>query len=78
MPPQASTSASATFCTHCPTAPRAICNFAITGDLWVLAWARSFTPVGASNAAMRSRLASNASRSISNAGVSMSSSRMPG
>ncbi len=39
MPPQASCSASATFCTHCPTAPRAICSCAITVDLWVLAWA---------------------------------------
>ena len=78
MPPQANASASATFCTHCPTAPRAICSLAITGDLWVLACARSFAPVGASNSAMWSRLASKASRSISSAGVSTSSSRMPG
>ncbi len=78
MPPQASTSASATFCTHWPTAPRAICSFAITGDLWVLACARSFAPVGARSAAMWSRLASNASRSTTRAGVSMSCSRIPG
>ena len=43
-PPQARISASATFCTHWPTAPRAICRCATTGDLWVLAWGRSFTP----------------------------------
>ena len=78
MPPQASASASATFCTHWPTAPRAICSFAITGDLCVLACARSFAPVGASSAAMVSRLCSKASRSITSAGVSISSSRMPG
>ena len=78
MPPQASTSASATFCTQLPTAPRAICSFAMTGDLCVLACARSFTPVGASSAAMVSRLNSNASKSMTSAGVSISSSRMPG
>src|SRR5476649_1537115 len=77
-PPQARASASATFWTHWPTAPRAICSFAMTADLWVLAWARSRAPVGASNPAMRSRLYSKASRSISRAGVSISSSRMPG
>ena len=78
MPPQARTSASATFCTHWPTAPRAICSLAMTGDLCVFACARSFTPVGASSAAIVSRLYSNASRSITRAGVSISSSRMPG
>ena len=78
MPPQASASASPTFCTHWPMAPRAIWRRAMTGDLWVLAWARSLAPVGASSAAMRSRLYSNASRSMSRAGVSISSSRMPG
>ncbi len=57
MPPQASTSASATFCTQLPTAPRAICSLAMTGDLCVLACARSLTPVGASSAAMVSRFA---------------------
>ena len=78
MPPQASTSASVTFCTQLPTAPRAICSLAMTGDLCVLACARNLTPVGASRAAMVSRLNSNASRSMTKAGVSISSSRMPG
>ena len=78
MPPQASTSASATFCTQFPTAPRAICSLAMIGDLCVLAWARSLAPVGASMAAMVSRFDSNASRSIRRAGVSTSFSGMPG
>src|SRR5471030_1008670 len=49
-PLQARASASATFWTHWPTAPRAICSCAMTADLWVLAWARSRAPVGAGHA----------------------------
>ena len=45
IPAQARISASPTFCTHCPTAPRAICRCAMTGDLCVLACARRRTSV---------------------------------
>jgi hypothetical protein len=55
-PPQASASASPTFCTHCPTAPRRICCSAMIGDLCVLACARSFAGVPATSAAIVSRL----------------------
>ena len=44
MPPSTITSASDTFWQHTPTAPSAICFAAMTGDLWVLAWARRRTP----------------------------------
>ena len=77
-PPQARISASDTFCTHWPTAPRAIWRWAMTGDLWVFACGRSLTPASRASAAMWSRLSSRASRSMRRAGVSTSSTGAPG
>src|SRR5579872_1222987 len=76
-PPRTIASASETFWQQTPTAPRAICILAISGDLWVLACGRSFALVFATVSAMRARLRSSASRSTSSAGVSISSKGMP-
>src|SRR5262245_13087852 len=78
MPPSTITSASDTFWQHTPTAPSATCLAAMSGDLWVLAFARSRTPAAAAKSARRLRLRSKASRSMTRAGVSTCASAMPG
>ena len=45
MPASAKTSASPSFAQQMPTAPRAICRRASSGDLWVLACGRSRMPL---------------------------------
>ena len=77
-PPRTMTSASETFWQQTPTAPCAIWRKAMTGLLWVLAWARKRTPAVCVASAMRFKLRSKASRSTSSAGVSTWSSAMPG
>ena len=71
-PPSTIASASDTFWQHSPTAPSAICLSPITGDLCVLACGRRRTPAFDTASAMRFRLRSNASRSMTSAGVSIS------
>ncbi len=77
MPASTIVSASDTFWQHTPTAPSAICRLATWGDLCVLACGRRRTPALRAKSAMRWRLPSNASRSISRAGVSTSARLMP-
>src|SRR5262245_8406779 len=77
MPPSTIASASDTFWQHTPTAPSATCFAAMTGDLCVLACARSRTPARPTKSAIRLRLRSKASRSIRSAGVSISASGAP-
>ncbi len=76
-PPSTRASASDTFWQHTPTAPNAIWRLAISGDLCVLACGRTRMPALRAKSAMRLRLPSNASRSISSAGVSTCARLMP-
>ena len=76
-PPSTIASASLTFWQHTPTAPRFIWRNAISGHLWLFACGRIAIFLPASEASMRSRLRSNASRSRISAGVSTSASGMP-
>ena len=48
-PPSIIASASLTFWQHTPTAPRAICNSAILGHLWLLACGRTLIFLRASS-----------------------------
>ena len=56
-PSATNTSASPTFAQHTPTAPRSICHFATSGDLWVFACGRRFTPADASEPLRRVHVA---------------------
>ncbi len=68
-PPSARASASPSLAQQAPIAPAAIWRRAISGLLWVLAWGRSFSPLAAAKAAIRSMLRVSASRSTTRAGV---------
>ena len=57
MPASASTSASLTFCAQTPTAPAAICAFAIAALLCILACGRSRTPCERANTAIACEIA---------------------
>ena len=76
-PPRTNASASPTFCTHCPTAPCAICRSAIAADLCVLACGRTRTPVERAKSAIFAMFRSSASRSTMSAGVSISATGAP-
>src|SRR5438105_4628670 len=76
IPASANTSASPSFAQQIPTAPRAICISATSGDLWVLAWGRSRRPRAVTAACIRSRLRFRRDDSISTAGVCRSSMRI--
>jgi hypothetical protein len=72
MPPSTLTSAAEAFWQHTPTAPGSICLAAMMGDLCVLAWARRRALALPTKSAMRRRLRSKASRSMTSAAVSTS------
>ena len=71
------TSASEIFAVQMPTDPVAICNRAMAGHLWVLAWGRLAMPLRETVVCMRSRLPSSRSRSTQRHGVSRSHLEMP-
>src|SRR6266542_3475762 len=77
IPASAMTSATPSFAQHIPIAPRSSWRRATSGDLCVFAWGRIALPVERENAAIRSRLRSKASRSMTSAGVSTSASGRP-
>src|SRR2546421_9752515 len=77
MPPSTIASASETFWQQTPIAPAATWRFAISGHLWVLAWARTRTSWPRREFPRVLRFFSKLSRSTSSAGVSTSSSRWP-
>jgi hypothetical protein len=78
MPSAARISASDTFWQQTPTAPCSIWMRAMVELLCVLACGRSRTPAFPVASAMRRRLRSKASRSITKAGVSISANGIPG
>src|SRR5215471_7209674 len=80
MPPSTITSASATLAAHTPPTvpPARICMCARMGLLRFLTWVRILQTVSRYVSAMRRKLCSTASRSMSKQGVSRSLSGVPG